>query len=58
MTYHYSFEINWVLGVCIVRYNCFSELRDVMAGIALSGEINFSVLVSGESIKPSDYEVQ
>lgn len=51
--YHYSFEIYGMLGMFIIHHNFFGQLRNVVSRIALACDIDFSLLVTGETIQPS-----
>lgn len=54
IVYHESFQVYWVLGLGIVGHNCSCQLRDIMAGVALAGHVDFSGFVTREPVHPSD----
>lgn len=49
---HDSFEIDWILRAFVVMHDFSSELRDVMSGVTLSGDVNLTAVVSRKPVKP------
>lgn len=50
--YHDSFEIDWILRTLVVTHDFSSELRDVMSGVTLAGDVNLTAVVSRKPLKP------
>ena len=42
----------------VVGHNFSGQLRNIMACIALTGDVHFTVLIAWESFKPSNQEHQ
>lgn len=56
--YHKTLEIDFVLRVGVISDNFSGQLRDIVAGVALAGQINLTVLVARETIQPPHEKLQ
>lgn len=56
--YHKALEIDFVLGVGVISDNFSGQLRNIVAGVALAGQINLTVLVARETIQPPHEKLQ
>lgn len=51
--YHEPFNLNGMLGMRVIVHNLSGELRNIMAGVALAGEIHIPAFVRREAVHPS-----
>lgn len=52
LNYHDSFEIDRSLRSFVVIHDFSGELRNVMSGITLAGDVDFPVVVPRKPVKP------